>query len=277
MSERPLVSVCIPTYRGAEYLAQAIDSVLAQTLTDFELVIVDDQSPDDTEAIVARYTDPRIRYLRNPVNLGPEGNWNRCLSEARGTYVKVLPHDDLLVPECLERQTAAFAADPHERLALVFSARTVIDADGRPRMRRGYPRACSGVIRAGTLIRQCLRRGTNLIGEPGAVLMRRSFAERTGAFNSAWPYVIDLEYWFRLLLLGDAWYDVAPLAAFRISAQQWSVVLGRRQSADFSSFVTHASKRPEYGIGRLDVMASQVMARANNILRLLYFRLVLER
>ncbi|MCK7579239.1 MAG: AAC(3) family N-acetyltransferase [Chromatiales bacterium] len=85
----PLISVCIPTYRGAAHLPAAIDSVLEQTLSDFELVIIDDNSPDQTAEIVSAYSDSRIRYLRKSVNLGPEGNWNRCLAEARGTYFKL--------------------------------------------------------------------------------------------------------------------------------------------------------------------------------------------
>lgn len=88
----PCVSICVPTYRGAAYLANTIESVLAQTFTDFELVIIGDNSPDETRSVVARYSDPRIRYLKNQHNLGPEGNWNRCLQEARGRYFKLIPH-----------------------------------------------------------------------------------------------------------------------------------------------------------------------------------------
>ena len=65
MSAAPAVSVCIPAYRGAAHIGEAIESVLAQTLADFELVVVDDASPDDTAAVVARYRDARIRFLRN--------------------------------------------------------------------------------------------------------------------------------------------------------------------------------------------------------------------
>ena len=80
----PRVSICIPTYKGERTLGAAIESVLAQTLTDFELVVIDDQSPDGTRELVAGFADVRIRYFRNETNLGPEGNWNRCLVEAEG-------------------------------------------------------------------------------------------------------------------------------------------------------------------------------------------------
>src|SRR6185436_1837830 len=90
----PVVSVGVPTYRGAAFVGQAIESVLNQTFRDFELIIVDDASLDETASIIGRYHDPRIRFFRNPHNLGPEGNWNRCLDEATGRYFKLLPQDD---------------------------------------------------------------------------------------------------------------------------------------------------------------------------------------
>ncbi|TLY52775.1 MAG: glycosyltransferase family 2 protein [Gammaproteobacteria bacterium] len=132
----PAISVCIPTYRGAAHLREAIDSVLTQTFADFELVVIDDNSPDDTEAIVRGYHDSRIRYLRNATNLGPEGNWNRCRDEARGTYFKLMPQDDLLAPDCLARQLAVFEQDTEHRIAMAFGARDVIDAGGRKILRR---------------------------------------------------------------------------------------------------------------------------------------------
>jgi len=91
----PKISICIPAYRGKRFIGAAIESVLSQTEKDFELVIVDDCSPDETAAVVASYADERIRFIRNTTTLGPEGNWNRCLNEALGRYIKLLPQDDL--------------------------------------------------------------------------------------------------------------------------------------------------------------------------------------
>ena len=70
----PKVSVCIPTYRGGGTIGAAIESVLAQSLADFELIVIDDGSPDDTRAIVERFVEPRLVYLRNERNLGPQVN-----------------------------------------------------------------------------------------------------------------------------------------------------------------------------------------------------------
>lgn len=275
-SPAPRVSVCIPTYRGAAHLAATIDSVLAQTFADFEVVIVDDRSPDDTEAVIARYRDPRIRYLRNPHNLGPEGNWNRCLDEARGTYFKLLPQDDVLYPDTLARQVDVLDRDADAAIALVFGARDVTDASGRILMTRGCPGAAEGRVDARWLIRRCVRLGTNLVGEPGSVLMRRALVERVGHFDGSLGYVIDLDYWARLLAHGDAWYLESPVSTFRVSSGSWSVAIGGRQSHEYRRFIARLAARPEWRIGRLEALAGKLMAQLNTLLRLVFYRWVLH-
>jgi len=264
-----LVSVCIPTYQGAAFLRQAIDSVLGQSLQDFELLVIDDASTDGTDALLRQYSDPRLRYLRNPRNLGPEGNWNRCLDEAQGDYIKLLPQDDVLAPDCLARQAAILQSDQDSQLALVFSARSVIDSNDRVLLRRSL-RSTDGRLDAQRLRRQCLRRGTNLVGEPGAVMFRRSLSRRVGPFNGEIGYVIDLDYWFRLLAHGDAYFMAAPLASFRVSSGSWSVAIGQRQGREFRRFLHKA------GAQGIDLAAGTVMAGVNNLLRMLFYRFSLK-
>lgn len=97
-------SVTVPAYK-AQFLAECIDSILAQTYKNFELIIVNDASPQDLDSIVNRYDDPRIRYYKNKVGFGAEhvvGNWNKCLEYATGDYVICMGDDDKLFPNCLE-------------------------------------------------------------------------------------------------------------------------------------------------------------------------------
>lgn len=275
-SRRPRVSVCIPTYKGAATLGAAIESVLAQSFTDFELIVVDDGSPDDTAAVVAGFPDPRVTYQRNAVNLGPEGNWNRCLELASGHYFKLLPHDDLLHPECLARQVAVMDADGVEQIALVFSARDVLDQTGRRVARRGYPSTRSGRLGASEVRRQCVRRGTNVMGEPGAVLFRKSLASRVGAFDAREPYVIDLDYWLRLLAHGDAYFIAEYLASFRVSSGQWSVALGAQQSTDFLRCIArHSAHWPE-SLGLVDRMLGRISPRVNSLGRRIFYSVYLR-
>ena len=91
-------------YNNARFIAQTITSVLTQTFLDFELLIYDDHSTDLSFDIAASFTDPRIKLYRNSGNLGPEGNWNKAISEVRGKYVKLVCGDDILFPQCLEKQ-----------------------------------------------------------------------------------------------------------------------------------------------------------------------------
>jgi len=269
---KPVVSVCIPCYEGAKFIRTAIESVLAQSFEDFELIIIDNCSTDDTEAIVGTYNDQRIRFLRNDRNLGPEGNWNRCLAEARGRYFKLLPHDDILAPQCLARQVDVLEADTEKRIALVFCARTVIDSQGRTIMTRGYPYPRGGQVSNRSVIRSCIRRGTNLIGEPGGVLFRKSLTHEIGGFDAGIGYVIDLDYWFRLLMRGDAYYVPERLVSFRVSSGSWSVATGNRQSDDFRRFIAKVSANPAYGTGTADILIGNAMARANNLSRMFVYK-----
>lgn len=101
-----LVSIIMPSYNTAGFIKETIDSVLAQSYTDWELIIVDDCSTDDTDAVVARFADPRIRYLKNQCNSGAAVTRNRALREAKGRWIAFLDSDDLWEPEKLEKQIA---------------------------------------------------------------------------------------------------------------------------------------------------------------------------
>ncbi len=272
----PKVSVCIPTYQGEATLGAAIESVLAQSHSDFELIVIDDASSDSTRAIVERFTDPRLVYLRNEYNLGPQGNWNRCLDMAQGKYFKLLPHDDLLHPHCLQQQTAVLDTDFNERTALVFSARDVLGPDGRLLTHRSYPGGREGPISSSMVMRSCVRFGTNLLGEPGAVLFRKALADKVGAFDATNPYVIDLDYWFRLLAHGDAYYCADSLASFRVSGGSWSVAIGTRQSCDFHAFVTRYAEIGVLPATSFDYLCCRVTPLINNLARMLFYRLYIR-
>lgn len=104
MTHNIKISVTVPAYK-AQFLAECIDSILTQTYKNFELIIVNDASPQDLDSIVSKYNDPRIRYYKNKVGFGAEhvvGNWNKCLEYATGDYIICMGDDDKLLPSCLE-------------------------------------------------------------------------------------------------------------------------------------------------------------------------------
>jgi len=267
------VSVLIPTYNGARYIGPAIDSVLAQEGVDLELIVVDDNSKDDTVEVVEACRDPRIRVVRNPFNLGPEGNWNRALELATGKYVKLLPQDDLLQPGSLAKQVAALDADTDESIALVFGAREIIGPTGRILMRRGLNGAAPGRVPAARLVRLCVRRGTNVIGEPGAILFRRALAQRVGRFDGQQGFVIDLDYWIRLLAHGDAWYMAEPVSSFRVSGGSWSVAIGRNQTRQYTDLIARMQAAGLVSGSRSDLAIGKAAALTNTALRLIFYKL----
>lgn len=124
----PLISVGMPVYNGARTLRHALDSILAQSFTDFEIVISDNASTDETASIVAEYSklDPRIRLHRNSENVGARANYNRVLDLARGDLFKWAAHDDWISTDYLERCVDAMRADP--TVVLCYSAACRVDA-----------------------------------------------------------------------------------------------------------------------------------------------------
>lgn len=120
----------MPVYNGARFMAATIDSILAQTFTDFELLICDNASSDETERIARRYAaaDSRIRYVRNAQNIGAHPNYNRCFELAGGRYFKWTPHDDVLAPDYLAACVQALEENPDA--VLCQSQLDFIDGEG---------------------------------------------------------------------------------------------------------------------------------------------------
>lgn len=220
----PLISVCIPTYNGAEYLRECLDSILAQTFTDFEVLIVDDQSSDETIAISQEYAslDERIKVVQNPRNLGLVGNWNRCAELASSEWIKFVFQDDLIAPTCLEKMLAV--AEPDS--AIVFCRRDFIfEGNVSEQTKQAYAKVAfpeaflpaSISISPQEISTATLKHfGKNFIGEPTVVMLRRSVFERFGAFNPNLIQWCDWEFWIRVASNTGIVYVPESLATFRV-------------------------------------------------------------
>lgn len=229
MATDPLVSVCIPTYNGAAHIAEALRSVLDQRLGDLEVLVRDDGSTDGTPAIVQGFPDGRLRFAANATNLGPGRNWNRMLEDVRGRYVKVMGQDDVLHPDCLDEQVRAL--ERHPEAAFTTCRRDVVDPAGAVLFRaRGLP-GMAGLLSAEELLPRIVASGGNPLGEPVAGLMRRSAVEAVGPYRPEMAYVIDLDYWVRLLEHGPMVAIPRSLCAFRVAPGSWSMALASRQAA----------------------------------------------
>jgi len=214
----PKVSICVPTYNYARFLPENIESILKQSFDDFELIIIDDCSNDNTKEVVNRYAscDNRIKFKINSCNVGMVQNWNLCLREAKGTYIKYVFGDDFLTDKDSLKKLLE-AMESHPEVSLVSSARYIVDENSKVMGTWSYFKD-RDLMEGTKVINRCLLRGENLVGEPSVVLFKRNQANR--GFNEKYAQWVDLEMWFHLLEQGLFAYSDEPLSAFRIHPQQ---------------------------------------------------------
>lgn len=263
---RPLVSVCIAVYNCERYIGQAIDSVLGQTLGDFELVVADNASTDRTVEIVRSFADPRIRLIRNERNIGPVANFDLVMHAGTGKYIKLLGADDLLYPTCLERQVAVLEADP--TLSLTCCRRAVIDACDNVIIKNHGWWGPAGKYDGRDAIRRIVRAGRNLLGEPLAVLFRQDLLERVGPVD---PLMSDLDYWCRLLQTGDLYVIRESLAAFRVSESSQSVHENKQHPQNQRRYFRKLRADGAAPITRLDLAIGRMRSLRDRYLRHLIY------
>ncbi len=213
----PRISFAIPYYDGLGYLREAIDSIIAQTDHDWELVVVDDRGPEPAGDLVAGYDDPRVTYVRNERNLGLAGNWNECVRRTRAPLLTILHGDDRLFPEYAARVLAA--ADAHPDVAAVFTDSVSIGSDGEPtrtladRVKDRMPRPSGDHLLQGDDDLAGLLRGNYIIC-PSLCLRR----EQVGAapFTEGLRFVPDWDFTTRMLMEGRQLFSVrTPLIEYR--------------------------------------------------------------
>ena len=205
-----LVSVIIPVYNGADYLREAIDSVLSQTFDDYELIVVDDGSTDDTPAIAKSY-GARLTYIRQE-NKGVAAALNRGILRARGKYIAWLSHDDVFLPNKLERQVDFMRQFPEFKACYTDSY--AIDSHGtiiQEREEPWYPRQQAvRILFSRMYIRGC------------SMLIERACFDKVGLFNEKLRYTQDAEMWFRMLRHFEVGRVPGKLTKYRTHPDQGS-------------------------------------------------------
>ena len=235
-SPEPLVSICMPAYQASAWIGDAIESALAQTWQNFELVVVDDGSTDSTLEVARSYSDPRIRVESNASNLGSAATHNRAIELSRGPYVKFLHADDRLAPDCLAAMVELAQEDL--RIGLVFATRKVVaETDEEMAWSTVYANPHEhfhGLTRVNDgrfLFEQMVDAGLeeNWIGEPSAVLVARRALERAGTFNVHVHQVVDLDLWLRIMIVDRVGFIDRPLSIYRRHGHSVSAVNRRRE------------------------------------------------
>lgn len=201
-SRAPKVSVCIPVYNGADYIAESIASVLEQTYRDFRLIVCDNCSTDNTADIVRSVRDPRLTYVRNRENLGVVGNYNCALNLIESEYVCFWHHDDVMLPENLERKVSVLDENP----GVGFVHSDIIEIDSESRVLRKWWRnsGCDYIEDGLTFFRRfiaSLPSGSMVF--IGSVLARRNCYSLLGGYRPELRYTHDSEMWMRMSLFCD--------------------------------------------------------------------------
>jgi len=255
MNSTPLASVLIPVYNGTTFLADAIRSVQNQTSQNFEIIIVDDGSHDDSYALAQKFAevDCRIKALRQS-NGGTQAARNTALHHATGEWIALLDQDDVWLPKKLEHQFALLKVSPHANLlfANYIHWDGVRDLGLRYTKHHKFPDGDVGKM----LARWCLFGAST-------VMIRRAIAEKLGGFDSKFHLSGDWDLWLRLaekgLLAKGVW---EPQARYRI----WSGNESRRtldMSREVVGILEKASLRPQTEVWRRRYEKSLTLARIN--------------
>lgn len=217
LRSKPLITVCLPVYEGAAFLAETLDSILSQSVQDFEVLVPDDCSSDESFTIVEDYArqDARIKCWKNPKRYGLFGNYNQCLMKASGLYIKPMAQDDVLLPDMFEWCVRVLTS--HKDVSLVSTGRTVVDESGATiPCDAETPETLLGrqdVYQREQILTACLSPLRNIIGEPCTVLFKSEGASRR--FSEKLFHLGDLEFWIRLLEDGNYSYIPQELVKFR--------------------------------------------------------------
>ena len=208
-----LISIVLPVYNGAKYLRESIDSILAQTYTNWELLILDDCSTDESPAIAKEYEqlDPRVHYHRNEQNLRLPRNLNRGFSLAKGDYLTWTSDDNRYRPTALERMHTALKSDPAAQF--VFASCRIIDGEGRE-------------VEYIMVDRESPRRIVGLDSVGACFMYTRKAYEAVGDYDPDLVLVEDFDYWQRIcmrfpcvaieeILYDYRWHDGALTSTMR--------------------------------------------------------------
>lgn len=195
----PLISIILPTYNGEKYIRATIESVLSQTVQNFELIILDDASEDATPEILREFSsNSRLRIFIFKKNVGQAKNWNRGIHNAKGRYIKFLGQDDLIQTNYLEE--AVSILEQNSTVSLVCSFEKPIGT--------GYPDRNLNVMPgkgeiSGVFVQKNLLENGNWIGGPTAVMCRTDVFKHIGGFDTNLKCSLDYGLWIRILSTGN--------------------------------------------------------------------------
>ena len=212
MVKNPAVSVIIPTYNRANLVAKAIKSVLSQTYQDFEIIVIDDGSTDNTEEIIRSFKDKRVKYIKKyKENKGSSVARNIGIKVARGKYIALLDSDDEWLPEKLDKQIKVLQSESPE-VGVVYSNLCYIDENGKSMNKLRNPK------KEGYIYEDLF--GKNCVGTPSTVLIRKECFHQVGLFDDLLNAMEDWDMWIRIAKYYRFALIKVPLVKYRLHSNQ---------------------------------------------------------
>ncbi|MDC0092752.1 glycosyltransferase [Alphaproteobacteria bacterium] len=209
----PLISVCVPVFNGEAYILDCINSVLEQNFSNYELLIVDNCSTDSTSNIVKSIKDKRLRFIQNEENIGSINNFNKCINEAQGEYFLLLPHDDLLFPDCLEQYLKMFNKS---KVGLTYSSICIIDENRNIKYTK-INHTQNQIFSPEETIVDII---DNFVPIQLA-MVRTKILQHLGGFDKTFGLFSDVHLWLRVAFEGwHSSYNSVALSCHRVHDQQ---------------------------------------------------------
>ena len=265
-----MLSVVMPVYNEEKYVEQAINSVLSQQGVDFELIIGDHSSTDNSMGIIAKFrSDSRVKIVTTSPGGYIQKSWDNVTSYATGKYLKLVCADDYLLADNLKRQVELLEANPGA--VLTASRRKVVDSRGNEIISALGLHGISSPMKGGKAIAKTIRAGRNLFGEPSCVTMSRSVFLKAGGWSGHYPYVIDLMTYAKVLSLGDFVPDQSVGAAFRLNTNSVSFAESATQAKQVVAFHREFRSLLPDEVTRLDVYLGNLRAHISSYLRRIIF------
>ena len=200
ITQQPKVTIAIPTYNRAAFLTEALDSALAQTYKNIEVIVSDNASTDNTLPLLADYDDDRLTIIQQKINLGMVANWNACLEKASGKLFLLLSDDDFLEPTAIEKMVNIFRnGTPYsdlDKIGMVYCKTRIVDDEGAI---IGYGKHGAEVESASLIIKQFFRCKRSIY--PCSVMMRTSDIQSLGGYDGLeYPLAADANAWMAIAI-----------------------------------------------------------------------------
>lgn len=267
----PPVCICIPTYNAEKTIAATLRSVLGQTYRNLNIQIVDNHSTDSTIVVVESFSDERITLYRNSVNVGGEGNFNRCIALAKGKYTAIYHADDIYEPEMVATQVAFL--EQHPQAGAVFTEALLIDEHDLPIGAIHQPEnlATAGPLHYFPEVFKAILEHSNFLICPSVMALTSVYQNEIKSWRGElFGSSADLDVWLRMLQRGPVGILPQATMRYRISRSQWSanvrVDIGR---AAFFRVIDYYLAQPDVRslLTADDLISYQRLERRDQVMR----------